>query len=86
MAIAGSTVRAFQVQMRDGKPTATGPMMNVHPSAAYSDKLSERKGSLDDAIAALGTGKIVMVDGGSMQFVELCKRMDRGVLKQECHQ
>lgn len=86
MAVSGSTIRAFTVRMRDGAPTAIGAVMNVHPSVAYSDRGNERRGTLDDAIEALRLGQSVTIDAGNMQFVELCRRMDRDVLKQECHQ
>lgn len=86
MAIAGSTVRAFAVQMKGGNPTAVGATMNVHPSVAYSDVLAQSKGSLDEAITALRQGQTVTVDAGNMQFVELCRRMRHGDFRQECHQ
>lgn len=78
MAIGGSTVRAFWVEMKNGQPTAVGATLNVHPSAAYSDNLVGRRGSLDKAIALLRQGKPVTVDATNLQFVELCRRMGHG--------
>lgn len=88
MAISGSTVRAFRVEMKDGKPNAVGATLNVHASAAYSDALPGAKGSLDEAIGLLRAGQSVTVDAGNMQFVELCRRMgsDFAAVRQECHQ
>lgn len=86
MAIAGSTVPAFSVQMRDGAPMANGATLHVHPSVAYSDILTVRKGTLDEAIALLQQGQAVTVAATRMEFVELCRRMGHDGFRQECHQ